>query len=187
MVFVIHWHKSAMDTFGLCGRRQGGMFQEDLTTLEQVDLEGRIQNSFYDLCALVVRPQCCLAKGALLIVWPQYRGKILDYPDGHNGIVVAVLVAKLCLTLLWPPWTVAGQAPLSIGFPRQEYWSGLPFPSPGDLPDPGIEPMSPALAETPAKSGNAIIRVLKNRKESQKKSEKFKVWEGFSYIHCFWL
>ena len=43
------------------------------------------------------------------------------------------------------PWTVAYQAPLSIGFSRQECWSGLPFPSPGDLPDPGIEPGSPTL------------------------------------------
>ena len=46
-------------------------------------------------------------------------------------------------------WTVAHQAPLSLGFSRQEYWSGLPCPSPGDLPDPRIEPtslMSPALA-----------------------------------------
>ena len=46
-------------------------------------------------------------------------------------------------------WTVAGQASLSMGFSRQEYWSGLPFPTPGDLPDPGIEPVSlssPALA-----------------------------------------
>ena len=42
-------------------------------------------------------------------------------------------------------WTVAHQAPLSMGFSRQEYWSGLPFPSPGDLPNPGIEPRSPAL------------------------------------------
>ena len=42
-------------------------------------------------------------------------------------------------------WTVAYQATLSMGFSRQEYWSGLPFPSPGDLPDPGIEPGSPAL------------------------------------------
>ena len=41
------------------------------------------------------------------------------------------------------PWTVANQAPPSMGFSRQEYWSGLPFPSPGDLPDPGIEPGSP--------------------------------------------
>ena len=42
-------------------------------------------------------------------------------------------------------WTGARQAPLSMGFSRQEYWSGLPFPSPGDLPNPGIEPGSPAL------------------------------------------
>ena len=43
------------------------------------------------------------------------------------------------------PWTVAYQAPLSMGFSRQECWSGLLFPSPGDLPDPGIEPGSPGL------------------------------------------
>ena len=43
------------------------------------------------------------------------------------------------------PWNVAPQALLSMGFSRQEYWSGVPFPSPGDLPDPGIEPRSPAL------------------------------------------
>ena len=43
------------------------------------------------------------------------------------------------------PWTVACQAPLSMGFSRQEYWSGLPGPPPEDLPYPGIEPMSPAL------------------------------------------
>ena len=50
---------------------------------------------------------------------------------------------------LRPIWTAARQAPLSVGFSRQEYWSGLPFPPPGDLPDPGIEPtspVSPALA-----------------------------------------
>ena len=47
--------------------------------------------------------------------------------------------------LFGTPWTVAHQAPLSMGFSRQEYWSGLPFPSPGDLPHPGIEPRSPTL------------------------------------------
>ena len=47
--------------------------------------------------------------------------------------------------LLATPWTVAYKAPLSMGFFRQEYWSGLPFPSPGDLPNPGIDPGSPAL------------------------------------------
>ena len=50
------------------------------------------------------------------------------------------------IRLFVTPWTVALQAPLPMGFPRQEYWSGSPFPSPGDLPDPGIEPVSPALA-----------------------------------------
>ena len=50
-----------------------------------------------------------------------------------------------CVWLFVTPWTVAHQAPLSMGFSRQEYWSGLPFPSPGDLPDPGIETGSPAL------------------------------------------
>ena len=45
------------------------------------------------------------------------------------------------------PWTIAHQAPLSMGFPRQEYQSGLSFPSPGDLPKPGIKPASPALAD----------------------------------------
>ena len=64
-------------------------------------------------------------------------------------------------------WTVTCQAPLSMGFPRQEYWSGLPFPPPGDLPDPEIEPESsatPALAdgffttEQPAKPLNVDSR-----------------------------
>ena len=50
-----------------------------------------------------------------------------------------------CVRLFATPWTVTHQAPLSMGFPRQDYWSGLPFPSPGDLPDPSIEPRSPAL------------------------------------------
>ena len=56
----------------------------------------------------------------------------------------ACSVAKSNLTLA-TPWTGAYQALLSMGFPRQEYWSGFPFPSPGDLPNPGIKPESLAL------------------------------------------
>ena len=59
-----------------------------------------------------------------------------------------VCMAQLCPTLR-SPWTIACQAPLSMKFSRQEYWSGLPFPIPGDIPNPGIEPASltsPALA-----------------------------------------
>ena len=70
------------------------------------------------------------------------------------------------LSPLWlfvTPWAVAYQAPLSTEFSRQEYWSGLPFPSPGDLPDPGIEPRSPALqadalpSEPPGKANLYVI------------------------------
>ena len=55
------------------------------------------------------------------------------------------LVTKSCLSLV-TPWTVVHQASLYMGFFSQEYWSGLPFPSPGDLSDPGIKTQSPALA-----------------------------------------
>ena len=66
------------------------------------------------------------------------QGQTLD--GGGGGSVVA----KSCPTLA-TPWTVACPVPLSVGFSRQEYWSGLPFPSPGDHPDSGIKPGSPAL------------------------------------------
>ena len=59
--------------------------------------------------------------------------------------VIVVVQSLNCVQLFATPWTVACQSPLSIGFSRQEYWSGLPFPSPGDLPDPGIEHGSLAL------------------------------------------
>ena len=54
------------------------------------------------------------------------------------------------------PWTVACQAPLSMEFSRQEYWSGLPFPSPGDLPDPGIKPASPCIPMPSALAGGSF-------------------------------
>ena len=59
-------------------------------------------------------------------------------------VTEVVKVTQLCPTLA-TPWTVARKVPLSMGFSRQEYWSGLPFPSLGDLPDPGIKAISPAL------------------------------------------
>ena len=60
------------------------------------------------------------------------------------------------------PWTVARQAPLSMEFSRQEYWSVLPFPSPGNLPDPEIEPISPALAGGFFTSVPPVNSVVKN-------------------------
>ena len=73
-----------------------------------------------------------------------------------------------CVRLFATPWTVAYQAPLSMGFSRQECWSGLPFPSPGDIPNPGIEPGSPALqadafpSEPPVNINRSIWPCLRN-------------------------
>ena len=65
---------------------------------------------------------------------------------------------------LRPPRAVAYQAPLSMGSSRQEYWSGLPFPSPGDLPDPGIEPRSPTLQADALPSEPPMVHVQTDEK-----------------------
>ena len=73
--------------------------------------------------------------------------EVPEYP--LNGGKVKVKVKLLSRVRLFvTPWPVAYQAPLSVGFSRQEYWSGLPFPSPGDLPDPGIDPGLPHCRQT---------------------------------------
>ena len=84
---------------------------------------------------------------------------VLNWNSINIKLKVKVKVKSLsCVWLSATPWIVAHQALPSMGFSRQEYWSGLPFPSPGDLPDPGIEPRSPSLqadalpSESPGKS-----------------------------------
>ena len=77
----------------------------------------------------------------------------------HSQAFALILSMRACVCMLShvqlfaTPWSVAHQVPLSMGFPRQEYWSGLLFPSPGDLPEPGIEPMCPA---SPALAGRSF-------------------------------
>ena len=87
-----------------------------------------------------------IAKVALLYLWTGGNEVMhLGMPCFRRGSLSCFSRVLLFATL----WTVALQAPLSMGFPRQKYWSGLPFPPPGDLPDSGIEhvsPVSPALA-----------------------------------------
>ena len=93
-----------------------------------------------------------------------------------------VLVAQLCPT----PWTVAHQALLSMGILQEEYWSGLPFPPPGELPASGIEPGSPALqadcltTEPPGKSLVGLIAqcVSNSTKERQHVEEYEKHWNN---------
>ena len=83
-----------------------------------------------------------------LTVWITINWKILKelgIPDHLTFLLRSEVKSLSCVWLFAIPWTVVYQASLSMGFCRQEYWSGLPFPSLGDLPDPGIEPRSPAL------------------------------------------
>ena len=77
----------------------------------------------------------------------------------YQAFLISGLVVKLSLTPT-TPWTVGCRAPLSMGFSRQEYWSGLPFPSPGDRPDPGIEPRSPGLQADSLPTELFLIRSL---------------------------
>ena len=79
------------------------------------------------------------------------RGRVSSWGNEHvlqlkKGSGCTTLCVLSHVQLFVPPWTVALQTPPSMGFSRQEYGNGLPFPSPGDLPDPGIEPASPTLA-----------------------------------------
>ena len=76
----------------------------------------------------------------------------IDYQKVFSIFVSRVILCRICevkllscVQLFMTPWTVAYQAPQSVGFSRQEYWSELPFPSPEDLPHPGLEPGSPAV------------------------------------------
>ena len=89
-------------------------------------------------------------------------------PHGHLRVLKVVVVESLSGVQFFATlWTVAQKTPLSMEFTRQEYWSELPFPPPGDLPDPGIEPASSALAgeffitEPPGKPGTKSIPRLK--------------------------
>ena len=89
------------------------------------------------------------------------------------------------------PWTVAYQAPPSMGFSRQECWSGLPFPSPGDLPDPGIEPWSPTLqadalpSEPPGKPGEKPRQCIKKQRHHIANKAPSGKGYGFSNSHVW--
>ena len=82
----------------------------------------------------------------LLRVNPEFLGENSIFLKHNHTSEVSEVKLLSRVQLFGTPWTVAYQAPPSMGFSKQEYWSGLAFPSSGDLPDPGIKPSSPALA-----------------------------------------
>ena len=94
------------------------------------------------------------------------------YKDAKNAVQFSSsLFSSVSVRLFVTPWTAAHHPPPSMGFSRQEYWSGLPLPSPGDLPDPGIKPRPPALqlpadalpSEPPGKPHGMIRRIKSSR------------------------
>ena len=97
---------------------------------------------------------CKILLKCLIIIWPlpkpSFSFVLLKdiWPSNRSSVFMRHKVKVKSLSCVWlfvTPWTVACQAPSSTGFSRQEYWSGLPFPSPGELPNPGIESGSPTL------------------------------------------
>ena len=82
--------------------------------------------------------------------------KRIEFLVLHSYMYACTLSYSVVSDSLQPHWTVALQVPLSMEFSRQEYWIGLPFPTPGDLPDPGIEPVSP---ESPTLAGRVFTTV----------------------------
>ena len=105
----------------------------------------------------------------------------------HMGVLSRSVVSDS----LWPPWTVACQIPLSVEFSRQAYWSWLSFPTPGDLPNSGIEPMCPASAggffttELPGKPRIYIYMcVCVCELSNQKRWIKYFCWSNMTCLAC---
>ena len=112
----------------------------------QADLTKYLEGSLW----VITGQTCCLARGRVFRIDLKSFGthslQIL-----HDRLIISPALPNIWMCVLCSvvsdssvtPWTVAHQAPLSVGFSRREYWSGLPFPPPGDLPNPGTEPRSP--------------------------------------------
>ena len=119
----------------------------DRCQISTVPCQAEAQSS-YHLPRPIPKPLFCLNKCPCLKFAKDVQGSLKAniYHTMFFFLYTPVKVKSLSRVRLFAtPWTAAYQAPLSMGFSRQQYWSGLPFPSPGDLPNPGIEPGSPAL------------------------------------------
>ena len=120
------------------------MSHPDLATDEKIVEVGKGRSSLLGSCLASSLFYLYLSKLLVFLFSPLFASLlalICWFWKGSVGVCLVILVTSDSATL----WTVAHLTPLSMGFSRQEYWSGLPYPPPGDCPDPGIEPMAPAL------------------------------------------
>ena len=143
---VIHPHRDAYFRYGFCLSCSQGFrkhcrdeIPHDIAPKESTAQQRRLNWSYHTLhhpeAPGLRQPWNSLLKVQLKNTsMEEIQGWVLSF----RTQLFIILVAKLCPTLIVTPWTVTHQAPLSTGFLRQDYWSGLPFPSPGDLCNPGI-------------------------------------------------
>ena len=110
----------------------------------------------------------------------------------HRPLMWWLLTHLSSRSVVWlyaTPWTVAYQAPPFLRFPRQDFWSRLPFPSPGDLPDPGIEPRSPSLqaealpSEPPGKPPSVMVRAF--NLGLLERNRRYQEFHSPSYLNLF--
>ena len=132
----------------------------------------------YYICLLILAYTCLLGTGFFLLSSDFSEESFPISKSTLNPFNVfcpsyLFLLSLSCARFFAPPWTIACQDPLSMGFPRQEYWFGMPFPPLVDLPDPGIEPESSALqadsllSEPPGSDHNLFLRGYKNFVENR--------------------
>ena len=134
--YTVHWHVNSFYLFSpsvyLVVFRNTSSFGGKIMSLGKKTMQPKLPllMLFSIFCIILLQPSSKCPDPCICPIWKFLKVK----------------VAQSCLTLCYPmDCIVACQAPPSMGFSRQEYWSGLQFPSLGDLPDPGIEPWSPAL------------------------------------------
>ena len=128
-------------------------------------------------------------RGNIALLTPGFHTSKLPELGGNTFMLPACLPSHFsCIWLFATLWTIAHQVPLSMGFSRQEHWSGLPFPSPGDLLHPGIEPASltsPSLAGGFFTTSKIYVTSSQmQRKRSWEFTEEAKVDNWYSYENC---
>ena len=135
-------------------KKKSKLYFVEITFLISGIAKGVFKNVNWFTVVLLTEASCAnedyTSFGLMLLLFP-FPGFLHSHPLSKKHTLLSIHVVKVKVKslshvlLLATPWTVAYQTPLSMGFSRQKYWSGLPFPFPEDLPNPGIKPGSPTL------------------------------------------
>ena len=136
--YVIRWGHSREKWYTEVQTSKTGTLRDD-------SLQLQINNLSYKINHITTYIEYKKSNIKITCIKKFYVGSMTKLRRGSALVKWSEVMSLSHVLLFATPWTVAHQVPLFMGFSGQEYWSGLPFPSPGDLPDPGIEPRSPIL------------------------------------------